>query len=77
MTEILISLSLLMIITVSDLRLMTFYLQSDKHDYYRTIEALRNLSEAEKNGLSEIPALPLDPPSPSEMFRAITLLSSY
>ncbi len=76
MTEILISLSLLLIITVSDLRLMTFYLQLDKQDYYRTIEAVKTLSETEINNVAAIQAFSSAqlPPS-SEILRIIAFLS--
>jgi len=77
MSEIMISLSLLLIITVSDLRLMSFYLQANKNNYYRTLAALNTLSKLEKS--SCLPASRLDfaeqAPSTVELFRVITLMS--
>jgi hypothetical protein len=48
-TEILLSLTLLLLITVSDLRLLSLYLQADKANYYRTLEILQEFSLAERS----------------------------
>lgn len=79
MSEILISLSLLLIITVSDLRLMTFYFQTNKTNYYRTLMAIQILSEAElkwmlNSSTSNGTHLPHTEP---EVFRMISFMSAY
>jgi hypothetical protein len=76
MTEILISLSLLLLITVSDLRLMTDYLQANKANYNRTLAALRALSISELKAFSSMPK-PQPPPTSTEIFRTATLMSGH
>jgi hypothetical protein len=50
-TEILVSLTLLLLITVADLRLLSVYLQADKANYYRTVEIVKVFSLAERSSL--------------------------
>ena len=69
MTEILISLSLLLLITVSDLRLITVYLQADKTNYTRTLAAVRAMSLAERQLMLA--------PSSTEIFRVGILMSGH
>jgi hypothetical protein len=68
MTEIIISLSLLLLVTVSDLRLMTYYLQVEKASYLRTIASLKSLSARTNSEILK------PPPVSSEIVRAITLI---
>ena len=50
MTEIIISLGLLLLITVADLRVMTAYLQAEKAHYSRTFKILLLMSISERLG---------------------------
>ena len=47
MTEIVVSLGLMVILSVSNLKIMTAYLQAEKATYYRTLEIVQAMSAAE------------------------------
>ena len=47
MTEIVVSLGLMVILSVLNLKIMTAYLQAEKANYYRTLEIVQAMSAAE------------------------------
>lgn len=47
MTEIVVSLGLIVILSVSNLKIMTAYLQAEKATYYLTLEIIQAISAAE------------------------------